>query len=311
MTKALPRIVFPDCTPYMAAQCDAAIRALLPQLEIDIAAPSPAEFVARAQGCAGFLHFGTRVTADMLGQCPDLRVIVFLGTGVGSWVDLAAAAARGIVVRRVAGYGDRAVAEHALTLILAGSRQLARMDRELRGGVWRCAPGVELEGRRLGIIGLGGIGKALARIGAALGCDVVGWNRSPVPPDVPCRMLPLDEVVATSDILSLHLLLNEETRGILDHRRIALMKPGALLVNTARGGLVIEEALIERLAAGTIAAALDVFAEEPLAPGHPLTRLDNVTLSAHAGWMTVEAARRLLTLGFTTMREELARLALA
>ena len=302
------RIVFPDCTPYMAAQYDDALRALLPALELDIASPSPDAFVARVQGCAGLHHFQTRISAEMLAALPDLRVIVFLGTGVGSWVDLAAAAAKGIVVRRVLGYGDRAVAEHALALILAASRKLALMDRQVRAGVWRCEPGTELAGRTLGLVGLGGIGRELARIGAALGCNVVGWNRGPVPADLPCHMLPLDEVLATSDIVSLHLGLNAETRGIIDSRRIALLRPGALLVNTARGGLVDEAALTQRCAAGEIAAGLDVFADEPLPPDHPLTRLDSVTLSAHAGWMTQEAARRLFRLGLTTMREEMARL---
>jgi D-3-phosphoglycerate dehydrogenase / 2-oxoglutarate reductase len=304
----MPRIVFPDCTPYMAAQYDDEMRALLPELELDVASPSPEAFVARAQGCAGLHHFQTRISATMLDACPDLRVIVFLGTGVGSWVDLAAAEAKGVVVRRVLGYGDRAVAEHALALILAASRQLALMDRRMRGGIWRPEPGFELAGNRLGIIGLGGIGRELAGIGAALGCDVVGWNRGPVPAGLPCRMLPLDEILATSDIVSLHLGLNDETRGIIDRRRLALLRPGAVLVNTARGGLIDEAALIARCATGEIAAGLDVFADEPLPGDHPLTRLDTVTLSAHAGWMTPQAARRLFRIGFTTMREEMARL---
>ncbi len=302
------RIVFPDCTPYMAAQYDDEMRALLPGLELDIAAPTPAEFVSRAQGCAGLHHFQTRISADMLAACPDLRVIVFLGTGVSSWVDLVAAEARGITVRRVLGYGDRAVAEHAIALILAASRKLALMDRRLRAGQWAPLPGFELAGSRLGLVGLGGIGGELARIGAALGCEVVGWNRSPMPPDLPCRALPLDEILATSDIVSLHLGLNDETRGIIDAGRIGLLRPGAVLVNTARGGLLDETALIARCAAGEIAAGLDVFADEPLPANHPLTRLDTVTLSAHAGWMTPQAARRLFRLGFATMREEMARL---
>jgi D-3-phosphoglycerate dehydrogenase len=302
------RIIFPDCTPYMAAHYDDAMRALLPELELDIAAPSPEEFVARAQGCAGLHHFQTRLSAEMLAACPDLRVIVFLGTGVGSWVDLAAAEARGIVVRRVLGYGDQAVAEHALALILAASRKLALMDRRVRDGVWRPEPGFELAGSRLGIVGLGGIGRALAGIGAALGCDVVGWNRGPIPGALPCRALPLDEILATSDIVSLHLALNDETRQIIDRRRIGLLRPGAVLVNTARGGLIDEAALIARCAAGEIAAGLDVFADEPLPAGHELTRLNTVTLSAHAGWMTPQAAQRLFRIGFATMRKEIDRL---
>jgi D-3-phosphoglycerate dehydrogenase / 2-oxoglutarate reductase len=304
----MARIVFPDCTPYMAAQLDDDIRALLPELEIQVAKPSPDAFVAVAQESVGLVHFATRVTAPMLASMPALRIIVFLGTGVGSWVDLAAANLRGITVRRVVGYCDAAVAEHAVALILAATRKLVLMDRRLRRGLWRPEPGIELAGSTLGIIGLGGTGRALARLGATLGCETIGWNRSPVPADVPCRMLPLDEVLASAHFVSLHLALTEETRGIIDRRRLALLRRGAVLVNTARGALVDEAALTERLATGEIAAGLDVFAAEPLAAGHRLTVLDNVVLSAHAGWMTPQAARRLFRLGFTTMREEIARL---
>lgn len=233
---------------------------------------------------------------------------MFLGTGVGSWVDLAAAAARGIRVRRVLGYADRTVAEHALALILGVGRNLAYMDREIRAGHWRTQARFETAGKRLGIIGLGGIGRALATLAAPLGLDVVGWNCSPVPPGIPCRILPLNEVIARADIVSLHLALNDETRGIINRRRIGLLKPGAVLINTARGGLVDQEALLERLRQGDILAGLDVFADEPLAPGHPLVQLDNVILTAHAGWMSPEAGRRLFRLGLEAMREELGQL---
>src|SRR5439155_7306611 len=118
------------------------------------------------------------------------------------------------------------VAEHALALILAAARKLALMDRRLRQGSWQCEPGFELEGSTLGVVGLGGNGRAIARLGAALGCRVIGWNRSPVPAEVPCRLVPLDDLLAGADIVSLHLALTDETRGIIDRRRIALLKPG-------------------------------------------------------------------------------------
>jgi D-3-phosphoglycerate dehydrogenase len=302
------RVVFPDCTQYMASFHDDGLRALVPELEIDIAQPSAAAFVARLADAVAVMHFGTRITARMLEQCPNLRIIVFLGTGVGSWVDLAAAAERSIRVRRVLGYADRTVAEHALALILGIGRNLSYMDRELRAGRWCTKARFETAGKRLGIVGVGGIGGALAALATPLGLEVVGWNRSPVPADVPCRMLPLDEVIASSDIVSLHLALNDETRGIINRRRIGLLKPGAVLINTARGGLIDEAALLERLQHGDILAGLDVFADEPLAPEHPITHLDNVTLTAHAGWMSPEAGRRLFRLGLEAMREELDRL---
>lgn len=302
------RVVFPDCTQYMASFHDGELRALVPEIEIDIAQPSTAAFVARLADAVGVMHFGTRITAHMLEECPKLRIIVFLGTGVGSWVDLAAAEVRGIRVRRVLGYADRTVAEHALALILGLGRNLAYMDRELRAGRWRTEARFETAGKRLGIIGVGGIGRALATLAAPLGLDVVGWNRSPVPADVPCRVLPLDEVIASADVVSLHLALNDETRGIIDRRRIGLLKPGAVLINTARGGLLDEAALLERLRHGDILAGLDVFADEPLAPDHPIVHLDNVIMTAHAGWMSPEAGRRLFRFGLEAMREELDRL---
>jgi D-3-phosphoglycerate dehydrogenase / 2-oxoglutarate reductase len=299
------RVVFPDCTPYVASFYDRELRELVPQVEIDIAQPTAEAFVARIADAAAVLHFGTRITAQMLENCPMLRLIIFLGTGVGSWVDLEAAAAHGIRVRRVVGYADRTVAEHAFALMLGLARNLVNMDRDIRIGRWRTETRFEITGKRLGIVGLGGIGRALAALAVPLGMDVVGWNRSTVSACVPCQLLPLDQVIATADIVSLHLALNDETRRIIDRRRIGLLKPGAILVNTARGGLVDETALLDRLKQGDILAGLDVFADEPLALAHPLTRLDNVILTAHAGWMSPEAVRRLLRLGLETLRDEL------
>jgi D-3-phosphoglycerate dehydrogenase / 2-oxoglutarate reductase len=303
------RAVFFDCTPYMAAFFDAAALTLVPELELRVARPAAPEVVEALRGAAAAVHFQTKLTEPILAACPELRSIVFLGTGVSSWVDLPAAERRGIRVRRVRGYADRTVAEHAIALAFACARRVAPMDREIRGGTWRTEALFELAGKTLGLVGLGGIGRATARIGAALGLRVFGWNRSPVPEDVPCERRALDEVLTEADIVSLHLGLNEETRGILDRRRLRLLKPGAVFVNTARGALVDQAALIELLAEGKIAAAgLDVFAEEPLPPGHPLTRLANVTLTAHAAWMSPEAGRRLVRLGLEGLREELDRL---
>ncbi len=301
------RVVFPDCTPYMAQFFDGPARALVPELEVRVARPTAAELVEALRGATGVVHFQTKLTEPILAACPDLRLIVFLGTGVWSWVDLAAAERRGIRVRRVLGYADRTVAEHAIALAFSCVRRIAQMDREIRGGTWRQDALFELAGKTLGIIGLGGIGRTTARLGAALGLRVIGWNRGPVSEDSPWERRTLEEVVAEADIVSLHLALNDETRGIMNRRRLALLKPGAVFVNTARGGLVDQTALAELLSSGRIAAAgLDVFAEEPLSPDHPLTRLPNVTLTAHAAWMSPEAGRRLVRLGLEALREELA-----
>jgi D-3-phosphoglycerate dehydrogenase len=193
--------------------------------------------------------------------------------------------------------------------ILACARRLVAMDRKIRNGGWHADALFELAGRTLGIVGIGGIGRELARIGSALRLRVIGWNRSPVPANPPCELRELDDLFRSADIVSIHLAPSDQTRGFVDRRRLALMKPGAIFVNTARGALVDQLALNEFFREERIAAeGLDVLAEEPLPRGHPLTRLDNVVLSAHAAWMSPEATRRLVCLGLTALREELARL---
>jgi D-3-phosphoglycerate dehydrogenase / 2-oxoglutarate reductase len=294
----------------MAALYDDEMRRLLPGLELEVAKPDPKALVARLQGCVGVFNFSVRLTRSVIEQCPALRTIVFLGTGVDSWVDVAAAEERGIRVRKVTGYGDRTIAEHTLALIFAAVRRIGNMDRQIRAGTWRTDAMYELQGKTLGIIGLGGVGRTLAQLATSLDLKVIGWNRSQVPADVHCRIMALDDVLAQADIVSLHLALNDQTRCIIDQRRLRLMKPGAVFVNTARGALVDESALTERLESGALAGAgLDVFAEEPLARTHPLTRLDNVVLTAHSAWMSPDAGRRLFRLGLNIMREEMAALA--
>jgi D-3-phosphoglycerate dehydrogenase len=168
------------------------------------------------------------------------------------------------------------------------------MDREVRAGVWIQREGMQLLGKTLGVIGLGGIGREVARIAAGMGMEVIGWNRTKRA-DPPVPLVELDTLLARSDVISLNLVLNDETRGFLSAERMARMKPGVILVNTARGALLDEAALIAALRGGHIRhAALDVFHAEPLKPDHPLAQLDNVTLSAHSAFRTVEASETLL-----------------
>lgn len=299
---------FIDCPEFLAALYDDRLRAKLPDLALSVADPSPEETKAALADCSHVMIDHTRITADILAGCDALKAIVFLGTGASSYIDLDAAAAQGVTVRTIRGYGDRGVAEHAIALIFAAVRQITRMDREIRAGNWQVRDSFELPGKVLGVIGTGGIGAETARIGAALGMTVMAWNRSGVPKDLPCRAAELDAVIAEADILSLHLGLTPETRGLLDARRLKAMKSGAVLVNTARGALVDEAALIQCLASGHLRhAALDVFDTEPLPAGHPLARLDNVTLTAHAGFMTREASVKLLSMALDAMAEEIAK----
>jgi hypothetical protein len=181
-----------------------------------------------------------------------------------------------------------------MALIFACCRDLARMDRAVRGGVWDPLESMQLNGKTLGLIGLGGIGREVARIARGVGMEVIGWNRS-ARPDVDVPLVGLDELLARADVISLHLALNDETRGFIDAKRLARAKRGVILVNTARGALVEERALLDALASGHVRhAGFDVFHAEPLKPDHPLARMENVTLTSHAAFRTLEASETLM-----------------
>jgi D-3-phosphoglycerate dehydrogenase / 2-oxoglutarate reductase len=238
-----------------------------------------------------------------IAQCKALKHIVFCGTGASSYMDVPALAGLGVTVHTYRGYGDTAVAEHTIALMFACARDVALCDRKIRGGTWEPLEGVQLNGKTLGVVGLGGIGREVARIGAGIGMTVIGWNRT-ARPESGVPEVPLDELLARADVVSLNLSLTDETRGFLDAGRIARIKPGAILVNTARGALVDEAALVEALASGRIGrAALDVFHAEPIKAAHPLARMDNVTLSPHAAFRTPEASENLLRRALDIVRK--------
>jgi D-3-phosphoglycerate dehydrogenase len=236
----------------------------------------------------------TPLPTPLAAKCRGLKHVVFLGTGARSYMSPEELAGLGVTVHIIKGYGDTAVAECAIALMWAAARGLARMDRGMRAGRWLRIEGVQLTGKTLGLVGFGGIAAEVARIALGSGIKVVAWNRSErAYPGV--AFVSLEQLLARSDVVSLHLLLTDETRGFLSRERIAAMKPGVILVNTARGALVDEAAMIEALRSGHIRhAGLDVFAVEPLPAGHVLTTLDNVTLSAHSAFRTPEASDNLI-----------------
>ena len=177
----------------------------------------------------------------------------------------------------------------------AGARGLAHMDRELREGRWLRTEGVQLRGKTLGLIGFGGIAQELARLALGAGIHVVAWNRTPRVHAGVEFVASIDALLAMSHVVSLHLLLTDETRGFLSRERIAAMRDGAILINTARGALLDEAALIDALIKGKLChAGLDVFTIEPLPAQHPFTTLPNVTLSAHSAFRTAEASMNLV-----------------
>ena len=241
---------------------------------------------AKVAGYDTVINDATYFSAPTLEKCKDLKHIVFLGTGAASFVDVEAARKLGIKVSTISGYGDTTVAEHAMGLVFAAARHIATMHGIVRAGGWRPMQGMELRGKTLGIVGLGGIGREMARIAGGIGFKVLAWNRTPKPDTVP-----LETLLARSDIVSLHLALNDRTRGFLDRARLGKTRKGVIVVNTARAGVVDEPALIDLLKSGQIGHyATDVFGKEPPEPSEPLLGLDNVTLTSHAGYNTPEAA---------------------
>lgn len=236
----------------------------------------------------------TALPTEVAKKCAGLKHVVFLGTGARSYMNPEELSQLGISVHLIKGYGDTAVAESAIALMWASARVIAMMDREMRGGNWLREDGMQLTGKTLGLIGFGGIAAEVARIASGSGMKVIAWNRSPKSyPGV--EFTDLGTVLARSDVVSLHLLLNDETRGMITREKISAMKPGVILINTARAAVVDEAAMIDALKSGHIRhAGLDVFNIEPLPADHPLTKIPNVTLSAHSAFRTPEASENLL-----------------
>jgi len=293
--------LFIDCNDQLASVWQRVLRADDPPIEVNRKPFAPAELPRLLDGCAICIDDHSYMPTELVAQCGALEHIVFLGTGASSYMNPAELAARGVTVHTIKGYGDIAVAEHAIALMLAASRDVAAMDRGIRAGTWSTREGVQLRGKTLGVIGLGGIGHETARIGRGLDMEVIAWNRSARDGET---LVPLDELLARADVISVHLALNDDTRGFLGAAEIARTKPGVILINTARAALVDETALIDALRSGHIRhAGLDVFHAEPLRPDHPLAAMENVTLTAHAGFRTLEASMTLLRRAIDIVRE--------
>jgi len=294
--------IFIDCNDQLAPVWNKVVRPDDPAIDVNRTVRVGAELPQVIAGYDVALDDHSYMPTELVAQCPQLKHIVFLGTGAASYMNIAELKERGVTVHTIKGYGDTAVAEHTIALMFAAAREVARMDRDVRAGTWTPQEGMQLFGKTLGIIGLGGIGREVARMGRGLGMEVIAFNRTPQS-DAPCPLVDIDTLLARADVVSLNLVLNDETRGFLSKERIARMKPGALFVNTARGALVDETALIDALRSEHIRhAGLDVFHNEPLAADHPLARLPNVTLTAHAAFRTLEASMTLLRRAIDTVR---------
>jgi D-3-phosphoglycerate dehydrogenase len=252
------------------------------------------ELPAKLEGYDFVVDDHTQLPTEVMRNCNTIKHIIFLGTGARSYMHPDELAAAGITVHIIKGYGDTAVAEHSIALMWAAARGIALMDYDVRGGRWVRQEGVQLTGKTIGLLGYGGIAAEVGRIALGSGMRVLAWNRTPkTAPGI--EFVDLDTLLTQSDVLSVHLLLSDETRHFLSAERLAKLRKGALLVNTARGAVIDEAALVAALKSGHIArAGLDVFETEPLPADHPLCSLPNVTLAAHSGFYTPEANETLL-----------------
>jgi D-3-phosphoglycerate dehydrogenase / 2-oxoglutarate reductase len=298
------KTLFIDCNDQLAPVWERVVRPDDPPIDVNRKPFDKTDLPRLLKGYEICIDDHSYMPTDLVAQCDALKHIVFLGTGPSSYMNVAELEARGIRVHTIKGYGDTAVAEHAIALMLAASRNVAQMDRLIRSGTWSTQEGVQLRGKTLGIIGLGGIGREMMRIGRGLGMEVIAWNRTKQAGD---SVVELNELLARADVISLHLALNDDTRGFLGPAQVARMKPGVILINTARAALVDEAALLDGLRSGRIRhAGLDVFRAEPLRRDHSLAAMENVTLTAHAGFRTLEASMILLRRSIDIVRNILA-----
>ncbi|HET6320176.1 MAG TPA: NAD(P)-dependent oxidoreductase [Chloroflexota bacterium] len=238
----------------------------------------------------------TLLDDEAMQHAPQLRMISILGTGTDN-VDLTAAKRRGIIVTNTPGVGAPSVAELTLALLLAVARSIPISDARLRAGTWQHVEGPELEGKTLGVLGLGAIGARVARLGHGLGMRVIAWSYSEDQERAArlgVQLVDRHDLFRTADVVSIHLRNTPEAKGFVGARELALMKPTAILLNTARAALLDQDALVAALRSGQIAGAgLDVYQEEPLPPDkNPFVDMPNVVLTPHVGAVTHEASAR-------------------
>ncbi len=251
------------------------------------------EKVRRAAGATVLINSRSAVKwpAALLNRLTRLRFITVAGIGTDA-IDLDAARRQGIVVSNIPGRTASIVAEHALALLLAAARRLPTQTAELRAGRWTNLDMTYLGGKTLGVVGVGSIGARMAQLGRAIGMQVIAWTFRPSAErstQLGVEFVELDELLRRSDVVSLHVKLTPQSRGLIGRRELAMMKPGSILVNTARGAIVDTDSLVEWLHSGRLGgAALDVYDVEPLPPNHPIRHCDRVVLTPHNADQTPE-----------------------
>ena len=289
------RIVVPDDYPsvFIGSAAEARLREI-GDVEIHTSNPqTPEELLNRVSGVDGIINIRAfcKFDADFFSNCSALKILSIWGTGTDH-VDLSAAKNANVIVSNTPGVAAVSVAEHTLALMMAAARQIPGNDSSMRAGEWPRGQMTQLNGKTLGLIGLGAIGRQTARIAAGIGMNIIAWTFHPdddFAAKVGLEFVDLNTLYERADVVSVHVRQSADTIGMIDAEAFSRMGPNTILVNTARGPILDEKALISALENGTLAAAgLDVFDQEPLPPNHPLGKLENVVLSPHNAGITPE-----------------------
>lgn len=290
------KIVYPDAEESLSPLFNSTRLAKLEDLgtfEIHYGTrPDDKTFIDRI-GDANAVISGWGLSNTVLAALPNVEVISFTGLGVSTFIDLSETTRRNITVTHVLSAADT-IAEHTMALMLDTARHVSRLDRDIRRGEWNMdLASMDLRGKTLGLVGFGRIAQAVVPLAQAFGMNVIAWTRNPTRERADrfgIEFVELDSLLSTSDVVSLHLTSTPETEGLLDSARLHSLKPGALLINTARSQILDGKVLVELLKSGHIrAAGVDVFDEEPIDSDHPFTELDNIVMTPHVAYNSPEA----------------------
>jgi phosphoglycerate dehydrogenase-like enzyme len=286
----MPHIVIPDDEPAVMLPSTAYTK--LAGFDVHVYSTRPSgldELIDRVRDSEIVINIRatSRFTAEVIKHCPKLKLISIWGTGTDH-IDLEAAKAQGIRVTNTPGISAVAVAEHTLALIMTVSKKMLWVDQQVRQGAWPRAMVPQLRGKTLGLIGTGAIGREVAMLGKGIGMRIIAWTFHPR--ENIAEWGSLEDVFRRSDVVSVHVRQSPDTFQLIRRQHFELMKPGAIFINTSRGGIVQEADLVDALRRGRIAGAgLDVFENEPLPAGSPFLSLPNVVLTPHAAGITPEA----------------------
>lgn len=303
----MPLLVIPDNLGYPLTLPER-LMAGLDQVRHYNDLPGKEEFIRRSRDADALIFAWTKLTPDILDACPKLKVVSYMGVGASNNIDLNHAAKRGILVCNTPGYGDSAVAEFTFALLLALVRKVVNGDQSVRQGRWEQEKleGIGLDGRTIGIVGFGGVGRRVAALARAFGMRALCTTAHPSAKRVRedgVEFVSLETLLAQSDFVTLHPALTSQTLGMIGERELALMKPTAFLINTARAEIVDTAALVRALQKRAIAgAATDMWEQEPPPADHPLLKQENTVLSPHLGWNADTAKWRMLEIAIENIR---------